>query len=424
MKKASLAVAVALLVAVGIPSAASGQAVSFSGPTDFSAGSDIGTDVYDIGVADFNRDGDVDLAVPTFGPNVSVLLGGPGGSFGAPITVPVDEGFRTSSLAVGDFNADGDPDLAVTSLSSSEDLPRNVAVLFGQTGAAFSTPTTLAAGDFPIDVAVGDFNRDGDPDLAVANDTSLSSGGISIFVGGPSGGFAGPTSLSGGGLNSVVVGDFNADGDQDLAATLDLAVSVFLGDAGATFGTPTTTPVLSVEEGFLTPASAVGDFNGDGDPDLVVVNSGGGLLVLTGGSAESFSVATELAVSGHPESVAVADFDRDGDPDLAATESGGSRAAIFVGGAASSFSGPTSVPLGDFPRPIAVGDFDADGDADIAAANVVSDDVSILLNTTRAVPTSKAQCKNGGWQTFGIFKNQGDCVSFVATKGGNPPAGH
>jgi hypothetical protein len=37
-------------------------------------------------------------------------------------------------------------------------------------------------------------------------------------------------------------------------------------------------------------------------------------------------------------------------------------------------------------------------------------------------PTSKDQCKNGGWRTFGVFKNQGDCVSFVATKGKNPPA--
>ena len=38
------------------------------------------------------------------------------------------------------------------------------------------------------------------------------------------------------------------------------------------------------------------------------------------------------------------------------------------------------------------------------------------------LPTSTDQCKNGGWKTFGVFKNQGDCVSFVATKGKNPPS--
>jgi hypothetical protein len=40
---------------------------------------------------------------------------------------------------------------------------------------------------------------------------------------------------------------------------------------------------------------------------------------------------------------------------------------------------------------------------------------------TEATPTSKEQCKDGGWKTFGVFKNQGDCVSFVATGGKNPP---
>jgi hypothetical protein len=47
----------------------------------------------------------------------------------------------------------------------------------------------------------------------------------------------------------------------------------------------------------------------------------------------------------------------------------------------------------------------------------------ITLTGTRAcLPTNKEECKNGGWRTFGVFKNQGNCVSFVATKGKNPPA--
>ena len=86
----------------------------------------------------------------------------------------------------------------------------------------------------------------------------------------------------------------------------------------------------------MTPASAVGDFNGDHDPDLVVANfrRWPSPSALTGGSARSFTSPQNSPVSGHPESVAVADFNRDGDPDLAATESGGSRAVVFVGGAA------------------------------------------------------------------------------------------
>ena len=42
--------------------------------------------------------------------------------------------------------------------------------------------------------------------------------------------------------------------------------------------------------------------------------------------------------------------------------------------------------------------------------------------TPPTLPTATGQCLNGGWQTFKVFKNQGDCVSFVATKGKNPPS--
>ena len=49
--------------------------------------------------------------------------------------------------------------------------------------------------------------------------------------------------------------------------------------------------------------------------------------------------------------------------------------------------------------------------------------VAVALSPLPRLPTSKGQCKNGGWRTYGVFKNQGDCVSFVATKGKNPPSG-
>jgi hypothetical protein len=53
---------------------------------------------------------------------------------------------------------------------------------------------------------------------------------------------------------------------------------------------------------------------------------------------------------------------------------------------------------------------------DLDSGNVV-----VAVGSPR--PTSKEQCKKGGWQEFGVFKNQGDCVSYVATKGKNPPSG-
>jgi hypothetical protein len=51
----------------------------------------------------------------------------------------------------------------------------------------------------------------------------------------------------------------------------------------------------------------------------------------------------------------------------------------------------------------------------------VNDFGDVIVTDSRAFPTSKDQCKNGGWRSFPGFRNQGDCVSFVATGGKNPP---
>jgi hypothetical protein len=53
----------------------------------------------------------------------------------------------------------------------------------------------------------------------------------------------------------------------------------------------------------------------------------------------------------------------------------------------------------------------------------VNDSGNIVVVDAPALPNSKDQCKNGGWKRYGVFKNQGDCVSFVTTKGKNRPAG-
>jgi hypothetical protein len=47
----------------------------------------------------------------------------------------------------------------------------------------------------------------------------------------------------------------------------------------------------------------------------------------------------------------------------------------------------------------------------------------IMVTDAQPLPSTRDQCKNGGWQIYGVFKNQGDCVSFVATGGKNPPDG-
>ena len=91
-----------------------------------------------------------------------MLLGGPGGSFGSPTEFAVGDDPR--SVAVGDFNDDADPDLAVANLFSDD-----VSVLLGGPGGSFGGATNLGVGESPYDVAVGDFDGDADSDLVVAH---------------------------------------------------------------------------------------------------------------------------------------------------------------------------------------------------------------------------------------------------------------
>jgi hypothetical protein len=56
--------------------------------------------------------------------------------------------------------------------------------------------------------------------------------------------------------------------------------------------------------------------------------------------------------------------------------------------------------------------------------NFTNETGDVVVTDRQPLPTSKDQCKNAGWKSFGVFKNQGDCVSFVATNGKNPPGGH
>ena len=138
-----------------------------------------------------------------------------------------------------------------------------VALTFTSAAAAqvnFGAATDFAVGMTPVAVAVGDFNGDSDPDLAVAN---FGSADVSILLGGAGGDF-GPASNFATGSNpiSVAVGDFNGDSHSDLAVARSgvssFNVMVRLGGAGGSFG-----PASFYEAGDNSRAVAVADVNGD-----------------------------------------------------------------------------------------------------------------------------------------------------------------
>ncbi len=134
---------------------------------------------------------------------------------------------------------------------------------------SFGPQATYAVGTGPVGVAIGDFNGDGHPDLAVVNSNSNT---VSVLLGTANGTFGPQTTYAVGAFPfDVAIGDFNGDGHPDLAVTNEgsTTVSVLLGKADGTFGTQTPYAV-----GFRPLGVAIGDFNGDGHPDLAVTNSG------------------------------------------------------------------------------------------------------------------------------------------------------
>jgi VCBS repeat-containing protein len=384
MRSIRLAVLVAptlLAALLLVPPALAQTPVSFTGPTNIRTGDG----PVSVAAGDFNADQDPDLAVAnefsSFPSNVSVLLGGAGGGFGAATNFPTGDFTFPFSVAVADFNADQDPDLAVASI-----ITGNVSVLLGGAGGGFGAPTDFPAGETPFAVAVGEFNGDNDPDLAVANQSPIASG-VSVLLGGAGGSFGAPTTYpTGAGPSSVAVADFNADQDPDLAvANQDSGtVSVRLGGAGGTFGALNNFPAG------VDPTSVVAaDFNGDQDPDLAVTDySLGRVLVLIGGASGTFGAPMQVSSSAGsgPIAAAVGDFNGDQDPDLVIANQLAANVSVLVGGANASFSGPNNFKTGvsSLPGPssIAVRDFDGDGKPDLAVANVNDDNVSVLLNNT------------------------------------------
>jgi len=161
-----------------------------------------------------------------------------------------------------------------SSYSAAAPVTRSFTVgLAKPSGTLVAAPSgPLAAGSGPFAAAVGDFNGDGIPDLAVAN---VSSDNVTILLGNGSGGFteaAGSPFAAGTSPYSVAVADFNGDGTCDLVVANRSSnnVTVLLGNGSGGFTAATGSP-FAVGTG---PWSvAVGDFNGDGKPDLVVANS-------------------------------------------------------------------------------------------------------------------------------------------------------
>ncbi|HEV3229753.1 MAG TPA: VCBS repeat-containing protein [Solirubrobacteraceae bacterium] len=209
--------------------------------------------------------------------NVSVLAPNPDGSgfSGLVPGSPFATGLHSvTAMAVGDFNGDGSPDVALVDGSGSG--PANVAVLLGNKQGGF-TPAPgspfSSGGGSPDAIAVGDFNDDGKLDLAVAN---FGSNTVSVLLGDGHGGFAlapgSPFSSGGAGPTGLAPWDFNGDGREDLSVIngMSSTLEVFAGDGT---GRLTPQPGFPAPTGGSGPAGILaGDLNADDMGDIAIAN--------------------------------------------------------------------------------------------------------------------------------------------------------
>lgn len=344
-----------------------------------------------VAAADFNNDGILDLAVSNSNSGataLTILLGNGDGTFTAVPTSPT-VGLYPDGITAGDFNNDGIPDLAVTSVDEDE-----VVILLGKGDGTFNAGPILSTPSVPQSIAATDFNGDGYLDIAVVNGSTLS-----VFLGNGDGTFNAVINTPSVGSSPVGlgVGDFNGDGVPDVAIvdTLQNApVRIFLGKGDGTFVAGSSYPLTNA----AGPVGiAVGDFNGDGFPDLAVTNYAGpdqnAVAVLLGNGDGSFKTPVFYSAPGFSfESAAVADLDGDGIADLVLSQfwSGGPASILLGNGDGTFQAGKTvvaNVPLSS--GYLAVADFNGDGLPDIALPNQeVSGTVAILLTQNTQTVTA------------------------------------
>ena len=289
-------------------------------------------------------------------------------------------------VAVGDFNLDGKPDLAVANQTNT-----TVSVFINNGAGTLAAKVDYTTGSTPFSVAVGDFNADGKPDLAVAN---FSSNTVSVFINNGAGTLAAkvdyPTGTS---PFSVAVGDFNADGKPDLAVVnrTSTTVSVLINNGAGTFAAKVDYPTGSV------PGSvAVGDFNVDGKPDLAVANNNSDTVsVFINNGAGTFAAKVDYTTGTGPRSVAVGDFNLDSKPDLAVINQSANSMSVLINNGAGTFAAKVDYPTGSIPFSVAVGDFNVDGKPDLAVTNRGSNTVSVFINNGPGTFAAKVDYPTG-----------------------------
>jgi hypothetical protein len=305
---------------------------------------------------------------------VTVASPSPGGGSSIPVFFPVSTetasvglsrtDVRTDRLAftvvTGDFNGDGNPDLATVNI-----LLSTVTVLFGNGDGSFQPGVQIPVGNTQFGLATADFNRDGKLDFAVPNGADNT---VSILLGNGDGTFGARTTFAtGNDSRNLATADFNGDGNLDLAVLNATAntVGILLGNGDGTFGSH-----VDFATGQTPFTVAPDDFNGDGKLDLAVANLDGKTVsILMGNGDGTFQAQTTYFTGNDAQYVSSADLNGDGKPDLAVADEDDNMIAILLNNGTGTFATPSYYETGANPSSVIAADLNADGKLDLVVTD-------------------------------------------------------
>lgn len=321
-----------------------------------------------VAAGDFNEDGIVDLAVPSWSPNkVTIALGD--GNGGVSSSTSFDGSSASRFAIVSDFNNDGLDDVATANETAGD-----VSIFLGTGTGALTFVRRVASGAGCYHLAAVNLNGDAAIDLIVANSGA---GNIGVLLGLGGGNFAPVVTYAvGTGPRAVQPGDFNGDGQSDVAVANygSQNVSVLYGNGSGAFGAPST---LSV--GLNPHTMAAGDINEDGRLDVVVPNSGSGTVtLLMGHPVSGLVVGSTISVGRTPRAVVVQDLDADNHLDLAVANRDNNTVTLLRGNGAGGFTSSGHVGVGSGPFSLVAADMNGDSVIDIVTSDRDGNTLSIV----------------------------------------------
>jgi large repetitive protein len=350
-------------------------------PASFAAAQPITNNIsfLDVSIGDLDNDGKPELVTAKADGSLSIYKNNSISgniAFATPLNFAISYNLSNATgVAIADFSGDGLPDIAIINYGN------NIVSIFTNTSfsgfLSFSNRVDFATAPNPRGIAVGDIDGDGKPDIAVTNYNAQT---ISIFrnQGGNGSVFFAPRIDYATGVNpyDIVLADFNKDGKLDIATTNESANTISIFKNTTSSGFISFLPKVDIATGASPRGISTGDFDGDGNIDLVVTNAGSATVSVYKNISSIgniiFNAKVDFITGSGPNSVAVNDFNGDGKLDLSVTSFSTSSIGILKNSTALgniAFDVRVDYPTLNYPDCNISGDIDLDGKPDIISLN-------------------------------------------------------